>query len=84
MVCGTGFGFFQSPNNRLIIGSAPPDRVGVGSGMVSTARLVGQTTSSALVAVVFGLYFYGAENAVALGTHLAMGMRQASPDWRCA
>ena len=40
-VCGTGFGFFQSPNNRLLIGSAPPDRAGAGSGMVSTARLVG-------------------------------------------
>src|SRR6185437_285819 len=67
MVCGTGFGFFQSPNNRLIIASAPPDRVGVGSGMVSTARLTGQTTSSALVAVVFGLTS-GAANAVSLGT----------------
>ena len=54
-VCGTGFGFFPSPNNRLLIGSAPPDRAGAGSGMVSTARLVGQTTGSALVAVVLGL-----------------------------
>jgi MFS transporter, DHA2 family, multidrug resistance protein len=76
MVCGTGFGFFQSPNNRLIIASAPPDRVGVGSGMVSTARLTGQTTSSALVAVVFGLTS-GAANAVSLGTELAMGMAAA-------
>src|SRR5208282_5402373 len=25
-LCGLGFGFFQSPNNRLIIGSAPPER----------------------------------------------------------
>ena len=33
-VCGTGFGFFQSPNNRLLIGSAPPDRAGAGSGML--------------------------------------------------
>jgi len=76
MVCGTGFGFFQSPNNRLIIASAPPDRVGVGSGMVSTARLTGQTTSSALVAVVFGLTS-GAANAVSLGTDLAMVMAAA-------
>ncbi|MSP02969.1 MAG: MFS transporter [Acetobacteraceae bacterium] len=72
-VCGTGFGFFQSPNNRLLIGSAPPDRAGAGSGMVSTARLVGQTTGSALVAVVFGLT-QDSPDPIALGTHLAIAM----------
>jgi DHA2 family multidrug resistance protein-like MFS transporter len=72
-VCGTGFGFFQSPNNRLLIGSAPPDRAGAGSGMVSTSRLIGQTTGSALVAVVLGLT-HGAPDPVALGTHVAIGL----------
>ncbi len=72
-VCGTGFGFFQSPNNRLLIGSAPPDRAGAGSGMVSTSRLVGQTTGSALVAVVFGLT-HDAVHPVVLGTHVAIGV----------
>jgi DHA2 family multidrug resistance protein-like MFS transporter len=72
-VCGTGFGFFQSPNNRLLIGSAPPDRAGAGSGMVSTARLVGQTTGSALVAVVFGLT-HDAAHPVVLGMHVAIGV----------
>ena len=72
-ICGTGFGFFQAPNNRLIIGSAPPDRVGAGSGMVSTARLIGQTTGSALVAVVLGLT-HDQPNAVQLGTQTAIAM----------
>ena len=72
-VCGTGFGFFQAPNNRLLIGSAPPDRAGAGSGMVSTARLVGQTTGSALVAVVFCLT-HDQPDAVTLGTHVAIGL----------
>ena len=27
-LCGVGFGFFQSPNNRMMLGSAPPDRAG--------------------------------------------------------
>ena len=31
-LCGLGFGFFQSPNNRLIIGSAPPERSGGAAG----------------------------------------------------
>ncbi len=72
-ICGTGFGFFQAPNNRLIIGSAPPDRVGAGSGMVSTARLIGQTTGSALVAVVLGLT-HDRPDAVAFGTHACIAM----------
>ncbi len=72
-ICGTGFGFFQSPNNRLLIGSAPPDRAGAGSGMVSTARLVGQTTGSALVAVVFGLT-QNAPDPVVLGAHVAIAL----------
>jgi DHA2 family multidrug resistance protein-like MFS transporter len=75
-VCGVGFGFFQSPNNRLLLGSAPPDRAGAGSGMVSTSRLVGQTTGSALVAVVFGLT-HDAADPVQLGTHLAIGLAAA-------
>ncbi len=73
MLSATGFGFFQSPNNRLIIGSAPPDRVGVGSAMVGVARLVGQTVSGALVALVFGLT-HNATNPVSVGTHVAIGM----------
>lgn len=72
-VCGVGFGFFQSPNNRLMIASAPRDRAGAGSGMLSTSRLLGQTTGSALVALLFGLT-HGAEGSVELGTKLAIGM----------
>jgi DHA2 family multidrug resistance protein-like MFS transporter len=72
-VCGVGFGFFQSPNNRLMLASAPRDRAGAGSGMLSTSRLLGQTTGSALVALVFGLT-RGGEDAIELGTRLAIGM----------
>ena len=55
LVCGLGFGFFNTPNNRAIIISAPPRRSGGASGMQASARLVGQTTGAALVALVFGL-----------------------------
>jgi MFS transporter, DHA2 family, multidrug resistance protein len=72
-ICGIGFGFFQSPNNRLMIASAPRDRAGAGSGMLSTSRLLGQTTGSALVALVFGLTHGGADG-IAMGTRLAIGM----------
>jgi DHA2 family multidrug resistance protein-like MFS transporter len=72
-LCGAGFGLFQSPNNRLLIGSAPPDRAGAGSGMLSTSRLVGQTTGSALVAVVLGLT-HGGPDSITQASHIALGM----------
>ena len=53
-VCGLGFGFFQSPNNRLIIGSAPRERSGGAAGLQSTGRLIGQSLGTALMAVAFG------------------------------
>jgi len=54
-VCGAGFGFFQAPNLRAIMGSAPPHRSGSASGIVATARLLGQTIGAALVALCFTL-----------------------------
>jgi MFS transporter, DHA2 family, multidrug resistance protein len=55
MVCGFGFGFFQSPNNRAIVVSAPRERSGGAGAIQSTARLLGQTVGAALVALIFGL-----------------------------
>ncbi|MEG1611552.1 MAG: MFS transporter [Alistipes sp.] len=52
-LCGAGFGLFQSPNNSILIASAPPERSGSASGMLATARLVGQTTGAALMALLF-------------------------------
>jgi MFS transporter, DHA2 family, multidrug resistance protein len=72
-LCGAGFGMFQSPNNRLLISSAPADRAGAGSGMLSTSRLVGQTTGSALVAVILGLT-HGEPDSIVHATHIALGM----------
>lgn len=55
MLCGAGFGIFQTPNNSTIISSAPTNRSGGASGMLGTARLVGQTLGATLVAMIFGL-----------------------------
>jgi len=57
VVCGVGFGLFNSPNNRTIMAAAPRSRSGGGaSGMQATSRLLGQTIGSALVATLFNLY----------------------------
>ncbi|HLG87164.1 MAG TPA: MFS transporter [Alphaproteobacteria bacterium] len=49
---GVGFGLFQSPNNRTLIAAAPRERSGGASGMLGTARLLGQTLGAALVALL--------------------------------
>jgi DHA2 family multidrug resistance protein-like MFS transporter len=54
-LCGCGFGFFQAPNMKALMSSAPAGRSGGASGIVATARLVGQTTGAALAALCFGL-----------------------------
>lgn len=56
ILCGAGFGLFQSPNNHTIITAAPRHRSGGASGMLGTARLLGQTSGAALVALMFNLF----------------------------
>lgn len=58
-ICGMGFGFFQAPNNRAIMNSAPRSRSGGASGMLGTARLTGQTLGAVMVALIFGVTFDG-------------------------
>jgi DHA2 family multidrug resistance protein-like MFS transporter len=60
MLCGAGFGLFQSPNNRAIMTSAPRNRSGGASGMLGTARLLGQTVGAVLAALMFNLFAAGA------------------------
>jgi DHA2 family multidrug resistance protein-like MFS transporter len=72
MVCGFGFGFFQTPNMKAIMSSAPPHRSGSASGIVATARLIGQTTGAALAALCFSLAGReGAALALSLGAGFA-------------
>ncbi len=74
MVCGSGFGFFQSPNLKAIVSSAPAERSGGASGIVATSRLVGQATGAALVALCLGISMrYGPALALGLGATFAGG-----------
>jgi len=52
-LCGAGFGFFQSPNNRTMVLAAPRARSGATGGALATARTTGQTLGAVLVAVLF-------------------------------
>lgn len=53
--CGLGFGFIQTPNNKTILLSTPLNRSGATGAMQSGARMFGQSTGAALVAVSFHL-----------------------------
>ncbi len=55
-LCGVGFGFFQSPNNRMMLTSAPRERAGAAGGMLGTARLTGQTIGAVLTAIFLHLF----------------------------
>ena len=52
-ICGIGYGFFQTPNNIVMVMATPVERTGAAGGMQSTARLTGQTMGSSLVSVIF-------------------------------
>lgn len=62
-LCGLGFGFFQAPNNRTIMAAAPRARSGAAGGMLSAARLLGQTLGAATVAILFRAYAAAGSNA---------------------
>ncbi|WP_420992192.1 MFS transporter [Cupriavidus sp. 30B13] len=71
-ICGAGFGFFQSPNLKALMSSAPRERAGGASGVIATARLLGQATGAALVALSFGIAGrHGPTLALALGAGFA-------------
>jgi DHA2 family multidrug resistance protein-like MFS transporter len=78
-LCGLGFGFFQSPNNKLIISSAPRERSGGASGIQSTGRLIGQSLGTAAMAVIFSLAASRqTEIALALAAALSLAGAAAS------
>jgi DHA2 family multidrug resistance protein-like MFS transporter len=55
LLCGAGFGFFQSPNLKALMSSAPAERAGGASGTVAISRLLGQSSGAALTAGCFSL-----------------------------
>jgi len=54
-LAGVGFGFFQTPNNRAMLGGAPRARSVAAGGLQATTRVFGQSVGTALTAVAFGL-----------------------------
>ncbi|MFT4076522.1 MAG: MFS transporter [Asticcacaulis sp.] len=66
VIAGLGFGLFQTPNNRILLLSAPKHRSGAAGAMQGTARLTGQTFGAISMTLVFGTVSLGGAPTLAL------------------
>ena len=55
LVCGMGFGFFQSPNNREMLSNVAREYNGHASGVLAIMRTFGQCLGAALLGVVLAI-----------------------------
>lgn len=66
VIAGAGFGLFQTPNNRILLLSAPKARSGAAGAMQGTARLLGQTFGAISMSIIFEIVPLAAAPDVAL------------------
>jgi MFS family permease len=59
VLLGFGFAFFSSPNTNAVMSSLDKRRLGVGSGILGTMRVLGQNMSMGIVMMVLALYVGG-------------------------
>ncbi len=80
ILSGFGVGAFQAPNNSMIMGSAPPNRLGTASALIATLRQVGLSLGMAAAGAVFTARqaVYEAR-LVETGSGLSHGARGAIP-----
>jgi len=73
VLCGAGFSFFQSPNMKALMASAPRHRGGGAGGILATSRLLGQSIGAVLVALCLGAQGTdGLATALWIGAGLAL------------
>ena len=52
---GVGLGLFQTPNNHSLVGSVPPERLGIASSVISIIRSVGRSLGTAIATAFVGM-----------------------------
>jgi DHA2 family multidrug resistance protein-like MFS transporter len=73
-ICGMGFGFFQTPNNRAMMTAGPKERSGAANGGMAASRTLGQTSGAAIAAVAFAwLPGHGPSMVFVIGLMFAAG-----------
>ncbi|PHI31897.1 MFS transporter [Budvicia aquatica] len=56
LICGIGFGCFQSPNNREMLSNVSRENSGYASGVLAIMRTFGQCLGAAAVGVILSVY----------------------------
>lgn len=64
LLCGIGFGCFQSPNNREMLSNVTRENSGFASGVLAIMRTFGQCLGAAFVGVILSLMTHSALNEV--------------------
>lgn len=77
LVCGIGFGIFQSPNNREMLSNVSRERSGSASGILAVVRTFGQCFGAAVVGIVLSVYAAASLQAPATATQDAQAMAVA-------
>ena len=70
-LCGLGFGFFQAPNNHVLLSTAPMERSGAASGMMAVARLTGMTAGATGAAILLRTSSHGPLTALGVAAAIA-------------
>ena len=52
---GIGFGMFSTPNTNSVLGSVPPERLGMSSALLNLSRLLGQMLGTAVITLLMSL-----------------------------
>ena len=53
VITGLGVGMFQTPNNSAVMGTVPPNRRGIASGLLATMRNIGMVLGVAISGALF-------------------------------
>ncbi|SNY58635.1 MFS transporter [Enterobacter sp. CC120223-11] len=64
LICGMGFGCFQSPNNREMLSGVAREFSGYASGVLAIVRTFGQCVGAALVGVMLAIMVTGGQVAL--------------------
>ncbi|MBE1527103.1 DHA2 family multidrug resistance protein-like MFS transporter [Sphingopyxis sp. OAS728] len=81
MLCGIGFGLFQTPNNRTMFLSAPIDRAASAGGVQGTARLAGQVTGALSASILLSVGSVNSAASFVFGTAAIAAVASASVSW---
>lgn len=81
ILCGIGFGLFQTPNNRTLFLSAAVDRAASAGGVQGTARLAGQVSGALTASVLLSAGPVKMASPIAFGIAALAAFASAAISW---